>query len=474
MTDPVQIGKYEILEQIGRGGFSAVYKARDPFIGRLVAIKVCLADEQTFRERFFREAHIGGNLDHPNIVTVFDFGTENDKPYIVQEYLTGHDLGQTIERGEPLSIHRRLEYIMKVAKGLQYAHGKGVLHRDIKPGNVRVLEDGAVKIMDFGIATLKSAHTRLTSAGNVVGTASYLAPEQIGGGKPSESADIFSYGVLAYELMTYRRPFPGEDFQSVFEHILMRPPEPLRSLWPECPAGLDTLIEHCLEKKPEDRPASFDKIIPPLNAILVRVRPDRRAAATSELPRPEAVDETEPARVTSKERALEERSDAQPTATRASTETTRSRSKWPAILLLAAAAVAMGVAAVLLLDRPTPQEPELETTPTVTYRTWQAEALGPLESADSMGLLIVDAQPWGQLVEISSSDGVPAPLPEETYTPLALRLPPGMYRILLAHPGTQERLACEAILAAAQRHKCSVPFAPPEPLAYFKSLGWWR
>ena len=110
----------------------------------------------------------------------------------------------------------------------------------------------------------------------------------------------------------------------------------------------------------------------------------------------------------------------------------------------------------------------------VTYRTWQAEALGPFENADDMSLLIVDAQPWGKIVEISTSDGASAPLPGEAHTPVALRLPPGMYRILLTHPETDEKLACEAILAAAQRHKCIVPFAPAEPITYFKSLGWWR
>ena len=276
MTLPAAIGKYEILEQIGAGGFGAVYKARDPIIKRLVAIKLCTADDEQLRKRFYREAEISGNLHDPNIVTVFDSGVENDAPYLVQEYLGGEDLDQVIRRGEDLPRHERLECLMQVARGLRYAHRKGVLHRDVKPGNVRLLENGKAKLMDFGIATLKTSHTRLTRIGTLVGTVGYLAPEQLRGAKADERVDIFSFGVLAYELLSYERPFKGEDWEVVCRNIIETEPEPLANLIDGYPEAMIQLVERCLKKDPNERFASFDEVLPALNPVLVALRPERR------------------------------------------------------------------------------------------------------------------------------------------------------------------------------------------------------
>src|SRR5262249_33372446 len=149
MAIPEKIGKYEISEQIGVGGFGAVYRARDPFIKRTVAVKTCALNDEEIRNRFFREAELAGNLHHRNITTIYDFGLENGIPSIVQEFLTGDDLDKLIKRGEVLSIPRKIEILMAVADGLAYAHRSSIIHRDIKPSNIRILEDGAVKIMDF-------------------------------------------------------------------------------------------------------------------------------------------------------------------------------------------------------------------------------------------------------------------------------------------------------------------------------------
>jgi serine/threonine protein kinase len=275
-TLPAKIGKYEILEQIGAGGFGAVYKARDPIIKRLVAVKLCTADDEQLRKRFYREAEISGNLHNPNIVTVFDSGVENGAPYLIQEYLGGEDLDRVIRRGDDLPKYVRVECLMQVAKGLRYAHRKGVLHRDVKPGNVRLLEGGQAKLMDFGIATLKSSHTRLTRIGTLVGTVGYLAPEQLRGSKADERVDIFSFGVLAYELLTYQRPFKGDDWEAVCRDILETEPEPLGNLISGYPAELIRIVERCLQKNPEDRYSSFDEILPALNPVLVALRPERR------------------------------------------------------------------------------------------------------------------------------------------------------------------------------------------------------
>ena len=142
-----KIGKYEIAEQIGVGGFGAVFKARDPFIKRTVAIKTCSLNDEEIRSRFFREAELAGNLHHRHITTIYDFGVEEGVPYIVQEFLTGEDLDKVVKRGDNLPIARKVEILMAIAEGLDYAHRNSIIHRDIKPSNIRILEDGAVKIM---------------------------------------------------------------------------------------------------------------------------------------------------------------------------------------------------------------------------------------------------------------------------------------------------------------------------------------
>ena len=139
-----KIGKYEVSEQIGVGGFGAVYRGRDPFIKRTVAIKTCQVNDDEIKHRFFREAELAGNLHHRNITTIYDFGVENGIPYIVQEFLTGEDLDKKIKRGDPLPILRKIEILMAIAEGLGYAHSASIIHRDVKPANVRILEDGTV------------------------------------------------------------------------------------------------------------------------------------------------------------------------------------------------------------------------------------------------------------------------------------------------------------------------------------------
>jgi len=291
MPDFETIGKYEVLELIGEGGFGVVYRARDPLMERLVAIKVCSTEDENIRKRFLREAKIAGGLDHPNIVIAFDFGTEQDSPYLVQELLTGEDLRAIIDRQEPLEPDVKLRYLVQIAKGLQHAHAQGVWHRDIKPANVRILDDGRAKLMDFGMAKItKESGTRLTADGSVMGTAGYFAPEQLKALELDQRVDIFSYGVLAYELLTYRKVFPGETFMVVFRQVLHDEPEPMQTVWPDCPPELAGLVEKCLSKERDDRYASFDEILPVLYSILSGASFDRRAEhrGTKETPEPAA------------------------------------------------------------------------------------------------------------------------------------------------------------------------------------------
>jgi serine/threonine protein kinase len=244
-----QVGKYQIVEKIGVGGFGTVYKGRDPFIKRNVAIKTCQSEEEEIKKRFFREAEFAGNLHHRNVTTIYDFGvTDDGTPYIVQEFLTGDDLDKAIKKKEPLTLTRKLQILVDVCDGLGYAHGAGIIHRDIKPSNIRILEDGTVKIMDFGIAKSLVSQSTLTQTGITLGTASYLAPEQIRGEDLDRRTDIFSLGVLAYEIVTGQKPFTGDHISTVLYKIMNETPAPPSTLDPALPRGLDAMVLKALEK----------------------------------------------------------------------------------------------------------------------------------------------------------------------------------------------------------------------------------
>ena len=275
-TIPEKLGKYEILEPIGEGGFGIVYKGFDPFIKRAVAIKTCTSPDKELRLRYFREAEIAGRLDHPNIVRIFDFGTENDTPYLVQEFLAGGDLDHKIEGRQFVPYPERLFYLIHIARGLAYAHEQQVIHRDIKPANIRILEDGTAKIMDFGVAMLQNTETRLTKDGMAVGTAAYLSPEQVQGKSPDKRTDIFSYGVLAYELLTAERPFEQDSISATLFSILNDDPKPITLPPHICPESLRLLIGRCLDKDLEKRYPDFGEVLDDLD----RVRRDMRGAGT--------------------------------------------------------------------------------------------------------------------------------------------------------------------------------------------------
>jgi serine/threonine protein kinase len=274
--EPPRLGKYEILEQIGEGGFGVVYKGFDPLIQRHVAVKTCTSPDADLKKRYTREAQIAGQLDHPNIVRIFDFGIEAGTPFLVQEFLSGEDLDHKIGNRAFVPHPERLLYLIHIARGLQYAHAKGVVHRDIKPANIRILDDGSAKIMDFGVATLQHSDTRLTAAGTTMGTAAYLAPEQIRGEKVDGRTDIFSFGVLAYELVTGERPFGQETISAILYEILNDDPRPITLPSSVCPEGLRQLIFRCLEKAPERRYPDCGEIIEALEAVRETLKTDPR------------------------------------------------------------------------------------------------------------------------------------------------------------------------------------------------------
>ncbi|MEM7584483.1 MAG: protein kinase [Acidobacteriota bacterium] len=251
-----KIGKYEVLDKIGSGGFAVVYKGYDPFIKRPVAIKVCYSRDEETRKRFHREAEIAGRLVHRNITAVYDFGLHEQMPYLVEEYLPGEDLAHMIRRREPEALEEKIDFLLQIASGLGYAHSREVIHRDIKPSNIRILDNGRAKIMDFGTAKLANVESNLTQTGMTLGTVAYLSPERLLGKPSGTNSDLFSYGVLAYELLSFRRPFIGRNIPNLIDQVLNASPVPLADSWPECPSSLAVVVHKCLSKDPSTRYAS--------------------------------------------------------------------------------------------------------------------------------------------------------------------------------------------------------------------------
>ncbi|HET7612611.1 MAG TPA: serine/threonine-protein kinase [Gemmatimonadaceae bacterium] len=252
--DLSSIGKYRITDVVGEGAMGVVYRAVDTVLDRPVAIKVMaesIAQQEDLRRRFLREAQAAGSLQHPNIVTVHDFGDIDGSLFIAMEFIDGVDLEQLIARREPLSVQTGIDIIIDVLAGLGYAHKRGIVHRDIKPANIRLGEGGRAKLMDFGIAHLTSS--RMTSTGSILGTPSYMAPEQITEGTASPASDIFAVGAVLYHLLTLLKPFDGSNTQNLLFRIVTEHPRPLRELRPELPASLGQVVERAMAKEPAHR-----------------------------------------------------------------------------------------------------------------------------------------------------------------------------------------------------------------------------
>jgi serine/threonine-protein kinase len=234
-----------------------VYRATDSVLGRTVAVKVMnasIARQQDHRQRFLREAQAAGSLQHPNVVTIYDLGELDGHLFIAMEFVHGTDLEKLITTVEPLKLQSKLDIIVDVLMGLSYAHKHGIVHRDIKPANIRVGEDGHAKIMDFGVAHLASSD--MTRTGLVVGTPSYMAPEQVMGGKAVPGTDLFAVGAVLYHLLTGTKPFEGPTLQSLFYRIVTDMPKPLDEVRPGLPASLNAIIQKAMAKEPAQRYAS--------------------------------------------------------------------------------------------------------------------------------------------------------------------------------------------------------------------------
>ena len=252
-----QVGRYEIIEELGQGAMGAVYKARDPMMDRVVAVKTILASALTgplaadYRERFFREARAAGRLAHPGIVTVYDVSEQEGTPFLVMELIEGRTLEKILESGERFDTKRVMELGQQLAEALDYAHKGGVIHWDIKPANIMVTADGRPKITDFGVAKLTAA--QVTTTGQLLGTPAFMAPEQFTGSPLDGRADLFALGVMLYWLATGDRPFTGETLMAMSYKIVHTEPVPPRKINPAIPRDLENVIMKCMEKDPAER-----------------------------------------------------------------------------------------------------------------------------------------------------------------------------------------------------------------------------
>ncbi len=276
------ISHYRIIEELGRGGMGVVYKAEDTTLKRLVALKFLPAEltrDAEAKNRFVHEAQASAALNHANIVTVHEINEHEGQTFIVMEYMEGRTLKDMISvgarRAVPLPITDAITIASQITRGLAKAHEKGIVHRDLKPANIFVTSDQVVKILDFGIAKLAHGQTKLTKTGTTMGTAAYMSPEQAMGKEVDRRADIWSLGVVLYEMLAGKLPFQGEYEQALIYSILNEEPEPLSKARPDASSGLEQIVGQALAKEPAERYQSMEELLEDLEAVAEGLKPIR-------------------------------------------------------------------------------------------------------------------------------------------------------------------------------------------------------
>jgi serine/threonine-protein kinase len=474
MSVPGTIGRYQILGELGRGAMGVVYRGRDPQLERAVAIKLIRLEEtlstvelQELEARFLREARVAARIMHPGVATVHDAGSEPHGFYLVMELVEGESLARTLQRGEFPGVRVALELVAQVADALGAAHAAGVVHRDVKPANILILPDGRVKVTDFGVAKAVGESTELTRSGTVLGSPAYMAPEQIQGQAIDGRADLFSLGVILYELLLRRRPFPADTVTTLIYQILHQDPftdeQVLRALGPE----LGAFLRAALAKLPAER-------IPDAAAFAARARAlagktlvvaQAETAATRILAAAEAPTVQRPASVAPPPPA------APPPAVTVPVRAPGS----PLLIVLGVVGVllaALATGAFLLLRRPPPPPSALPSPQAVV--DVPSEPLGakpPAVEPAAPPSTSPASPPIGQVIEVPVQ---PVPPPVATAPPLgAVAAAPPPASLAPAAAGSAAATTAEppvsepspAPLAAAPEPAATAPATPSPPLA---------
>jgi serine/threonine-protein kinase len=279
---PARIGRYDIVERLGAGAMGMVYRAIDPVLNRTVAIKVLPHAADELRDRFAQEARAAASLRHPSVVTIYDVGEDEGRPFIAMECLEGETMAALISRRAALMIEPRLQLIIDLCRGLGYAHQQGLIHRDVKPANLMVTPHG-LKILDFGLARLvvSTAHGALTTAGSVIGTAHYMSPEQILGTTADQLSEVFAVGLVLFELLAYRKAYPGDTSPVVMYDIVHNPPPDIREAVPRIDSELATIVSASMEKDRAKRYPSLDRLAADLERVRGRLSREAEDATFS-------------------------------------------------------------------------------------------------------------------------------------------------------------------------------------------------
>lgn len=459
---------YEVLAKMGEGGMGAVYKVRHRFFDEVRVIKVMQAELQAvdeLKERFLGEAKRGKQLRHPNLAEVLDFSiTEDGTAYIVMEYIAGINLRQLLQRKRgPLDFRTVIPIAQQALQALGFLHSKKFVHRDISPDNLMLTRDGdveRVKLIDLGIAKSLESTRHLTMAGKFLGKLQYASPEQFGGQVDARS-DIYSFGLVLYELLTNERPITGENSFSIISGHVNRLPRPFEETDPGglVPSPVREAVLKALQKRPEDRFQSTAELAEALSAALgprqERTLVEERLV-TQPRPIPETIEVTQPVTAAVADQTVVN-----------SVVPARSRRSY-AVVVVAALLLFAG-AAVLLWMRPSPQPPPkrvVSAPDTVASTTLTVEA--PVLAS---GQLLVNALPWGFVTSVRDDGGTERLLETPAETPLLLALPSGHYKVRLTNPYSDRSVVLDATVIAYELSRIETDLDRIDVASYIDAVG---